>query len=194
MKPAERQHKLSRLCLANAESMLLALQYCADSDIGCFRIGSSILPVKTHPQVGYSVDDLPESDMIVGAFRRCGAFAGKHGIRTVFHPDQFVVLNSPREDVVEKSIDELEYQAEVAEWVGADVINIHGGGAYGDKTEVLARFARNLESIVQRGSVASQPSKTTTRSTRRKTCCRYAELPACHWCTTSIIIAVCRMA
>ncbi len=147
MKPTDQQLKLSRLCLANAESLLLALQYCADNDIGSFRIGSSILPIKTHPQVGYSVDDLPESDVIVAAFRRCGEFAGKHGIRTVFHPDQFVVLSSPREDVVEKSIDELEYQAEVAEWVGADVINIHGGGAYGDKTAALARFARNLDRL-----------------------------------------------
>ncbi len=147
MEPADRQLKLSRLCLANAESLLLALQYCADNDIGSFRIGSSILPIKTHPQVGYSVDDLPESDVIVGAFRRCGALASQHGIRTVFHPDQFVVLSSPREEVVEKSIDELEYQAEVAEWVGADVINIHGGGAYSDKTAALARFARSLDRL-----------------------------------------------
>ena len=147
MKPTDQQLKLSRLCLANAESLLLALQYCADNDIGSFRIGSSILPIKTHPQVGYSVDDLPESDVIVGAFRRCGALACQHGIRTVFHPDQFVVLSSPREEVVEKSIDELEYQAEVAEWVGADVINIHGGGAYNDKTSALTRFARNLDRL-----------------------------------------------
>jgi UV DNA damage endonuclease len=147
MKPADQQLKLSSLCLANAESLLLALQYCAHNDIGCFRIGSSILPLKTHPQVGYSVDDLPKSDMIVRAFRRCGELAFKYGIRIVFHPDQFVVLNSPREDVVEKSIEELEYQAEVAAWVGADVINIHGGGAYGDKTSALGRFARNLDRL-----------------------------------------------
>jgi UV DNA damage endonuclease len=147
VKSADRQLKLSRLCLANAETLLLALRYCADNDIGCFRIGSSILPVKTHPQVGYSVDDLPQSDVIVGAFRRCGEFASQHGIRTVFHPDQFVVLSSPREDVVEKSIDELEYQAEVAEWIGADAINVHGGGAYNDKTAALTRFARNLDRL-----------------------------------------------
>jgi len=54
------------------------------------------------------------------------------------------VLNSPRPDVVDRSIIELEYQAEVAEWVGSDVVNIHGGGAYGDKQDALARFARNL--------------------------------------------------
>ncbi len=44
----------------------------------------------------------------------------------------------------------LEYQAEVAEWVGADVINIHGGGAYGDKKKALADFARNLKLLSRR--------------------------------------------
>ena len=32
---------------------------------------------------------------------------------------------------------DLEYQAEVAEWTNADTINIHGGGAYGDKRAAL---------------------------------------------------------
>jgi UV DNA damage endonuclease len=147
IEPADQQLKLSGLCRANAESLLMALQYCAHNEIGCFRIGSSILPVKTHPQVGYSVDDLPDAEVIISAFRCCGTFAAEHGIRTVFHPDQFVVLSSPREDVVEKSIKELENQAEVADWVGADVINIHGGGAYGDKAAALARFIRNVNRL-----------------------------------------------
>jgi UV DNA damage endonuclease len=67
-----------------------------------------------------------------------------------FHPDQFVVLNSPRLDVVEKSVQELEYQEQVAEWIGADVINIHGGGAYGDKPKALADFARNIDRLSSR--------------------------------------------
>ena len=144
LKAAARLRKLSQLCLANAESLLAALAYCADHGIGCFRINSQILPVKTHPRVGYSIDRLPDSAAIVAAFERCGRFAGEHGIRTVFHPDQFIVLNSPRGDVVANSIAELEYHAEVCEWVGADVINIHGGGAYGDKRAALATLARNL--------------------------------------------------
>ena len=68
-------------------------------------------------------------------------------LRTCFHPDQFVVLNSQRPEVVEASIRELEYQAEVAEWVAADVINIHGGGAFGDKPKALADFARAVDRL-----------------------------------------------
>ena len=95
----ERLRKVSELCLANAESLLAALRYCAEHAIGCFRIPSSILPIKTHPEAGYRVDDLPDAASIIETFRRCGDFAAEQDIRTSFHPDQFVVLNSPREDV-----------------------------------------------------------------------------------------------
>ena len=142
--------KLSRLCMENADALLAALQFCADNGIGCFRVNSQILPIKTHPTCGYKVDDLPDGDDIVRRFKECGTFAKKHKLRTCFHPDQFVVLNSPRLDVVEKSVQELEYQGEVAEWIGADVINIHGGGAYGDKPKALADFARNLDQLSSR--------------------------------------------
>ena len=122
--------ELDRLCMANAEALLASLRFCAENGIGCFRITSQILSLKTHPQHGYRIEDLPHGDEIVRRFRDCGAFARRSGLRTCFHPDQFVVLNSPRPDVVEASIRELEYQSEVAEWVGADVVNVHGGGAF----------------------------------------------------------------
>ena len=142
--------KLSGLCLANAEALQDALQFCADNGIGCFRINSQILPIKTHDECGYQIDDLPDRDVIVQKFKKCGQFASENDIRTCFHPDQFVVLNSPRPDVVDRSVAELEYQTEVAEWVGADVVNIHGGGAYGDKTSALDAFAKNLSRLSDR--------------------------------------------
>ena len=133
--------------MENADALLASLQFCAASNIGCFRINSQILPLKTHPESGYDIADLPEADEIIRRFRACGRFVKKHKLRTCFHPDQFVVLNSPRADVVENSISELEYQAEVSEWVEADVINIHGGGAYGDKQKALSDFAHNLNRL-----------------------------------------------
>lgn len=150
MKRPDALRKLSGLCMQNADALLAALQFCVGNGIGCFRINSQILPIRTHPGCGYQIEDLPESGEIIRRFKACGEFAGTHGLRTCFHPDQFVVLNSSRPDVVEKSVKELEYQAEVAQWVGADVINIHGGGGYGDKPKALAVFARNLDQLSSR--------------------------------------------
>lgn len=142
--------KLSDLCLANADALLEALRFCVKHQIGCFRVNSQILPVKTHPAVGYDISDLPDSNAIVDRFRESKTFAAQHQLRTCFHPDQFVVLNSQRPEVVEASIRELEYQAEVAEWIGADVINIHGGGAFGDKAKATSDFAKSLDRLSPR--------------------------------------------
>lgn len=147
LKRADQLAKLSSLCLTNASSLLDSLEFCRANGIGCFRVNSQILPVKTHPLAGYEVKDLPESTQIRKAFRSCGEFAQEHNIRTCFHPDQFVVLNSPRQDVVTKSVQELKYQAEVAEWINADVINVHGGGAYGDKPAALEVLTRKLKRL-----------------------------------------------
>jgi UV DNA damage endonuclease len=142
--------KLSTLCQSNGVALLAALRFCHEHGIGCFRINSQIMPLRTHPGVGYRVKDLPDARRIVDGFRACGEFAAKHRLRVSFHPDQFVVLSSPHPHVIRSSLDEIEYQAEVAEWVGADVINIHGGGAYGDKTVALDRFRRNLDRLSSR--------------------------------------------
>ena len=72
MKRPDALAKLSRLCMENADALLAALRFCADNGIGCFRINSQILPIKTHPTCGYEVDDLPESDEIVRRFKECG--------------------------------------------------------------------------------------------------------------------------
>lgn len=142
--------KLSTLCLANAKALLASLEFCAKNGIGCFRVNSQILPIKTHPAQGYHIDDLPDAAQIMSLFEACRVFAEQHQMRTCFHPDQFVVLNSQRPEVVESSIRELEYQCEVAEWIGADVVNIHGGGAYGDKTKAMDDFRRNLDRLSPR--------------------------------------------
>jgi UV DNA damage endonuclease len=59
-------------------------------------------------------------------------------------------VRSNRPDVVAASIEEVEYQAEVAEWVGADVVNVHGGGAFGNIRKALANLTHNLERLSHR--------------------------------------------
>jgi UV DNA damage endonuclease len=144
---SERLARLAELCRANAEALLASLQFCARHGIGAFRILSQILPVKTHPTAGYEMDELPGSAEIVARFQACGQFARANALRLSFHPDQFVVLNSPNPQTLALSFAELDYQAEVAQWVGADTINLHGGGAYGDKTAALATLRRNIERL-----------------------------------------------
>ena len=93
------------------------------------------------------MEDLPVHDQIIQTFKDCGRFCQKHDIRTTFHPDQFILLSSPSSEVVQRSVADLIYQAEVAGWVNADVINIHGGGAYGNKSVSLSRLRKRIEQL-----------------------------------------------
>ena len=147
LSPSKRTGKFENLCLQNAQSLLTAIDYCSKNNIGSFRINSRILPLKTHPDVGYDIKQLPQAQAIEHAFKLCGKRAQASGIRLTFHPDQFILLSSLKKDVTRKSIQELEYHAEVSEWVGADVIIIHAGGGYGDKTATLQRLAKVLKKL-----------------------------------------------
>ncbi|UCC79276.1 MAG: UV DNA damage repair endonuclease UvsE, partial [Candidatus Zixiibacteriota bacterium] len=135
--------KLSEIVLHNAQSLEDALEYCLRNQIGAFRVKSEIFPLRTHPVAGYELNELPEWEKIHSHFNKGRSFAKKHDIRLTFHPDQFVVLNSPRPEVVSNSIRELEHHGEMAELLGADVINIHAGGVYGDKKAALGRLEIN---------------------------------------------------
>ncbi|MCU0771593.1 MAG: UV DNA damage repair endonuclease UvsE [Verrucomicrobia bacterium] len=143
----DRLARLAQLCQSNAKALRQSLEFCAGHHIGAFRINSQILPVKTHAEAGYQIEELPGNADIIARFQECGEFARATDLRLSFHPDQFVVLNSPNPQTLAHSLAELSYQAEVAEWVGADTVNIHGGGAYGDKAAALRVLRENIERL-----------------------------------------------
>lgn len=132
--------RLSGICHANARNLYTAVETVHRLGIGAFRITSPLFPRMTHPDVGYRLSELPDGEIIRQFLNATKAFAGQHDIRLSFHPDQFVVLSSPHAAVVANSIRELEYHGDLAQAVGADVINIHAGGVYGDKKLALERF------------------------------------------------------
>ena len=140
-------HYISEICEHNAKSLLDALIFCNRHGIQDFRVNSQILPLKTHPDAGYQIEDLPHYRKIMDRFRGCGVFCRENDLRTTFHPDQFVLLSSTNPTVIRNALAELRYQAQVASWINADVINIHGGGVYGNKTGALRRLISQIEKL-----------------------------------------------
>ena len=76
-------------------------------------------------------------DSLARWFAPIGQTARDNDVRISFHPDQFVVLASDREEVVNKSIEEFEYHTDMARWMGygnnfQDIkINVHISGRQG---------------------------------------------------------------
>lgn len=141
---------LDAIALHNARTLGDVLQYCRSLGIGAFRIVSGLFPLATHHLSGYGVDALPGAAEVRRLLAAAGTIAAEAGIRLSFHPDQFVVLNSVRADVVESSIRELEWQAGIAELVGADVICLHGGGAAEGMAAASDRLLRAIDRLTPR--------------------------------------------
>jgi UV DNA damage endonuclease len=147
--PARRAY-LSSIARDNAAALTAAVERCHELGIGAFRINSQILPLATHPESGYTLGALDDGDAIEAAFGAVRPLARARDVRLSFHPDQFVVLNSDRDSVRDASIAELEFQAAVAELVGADTVTLHVGGASGGKPAALDRLAQALDRLSPR--------------------------------------------
>lgn len=135
---------LSHLIFENIQSLHQAIFFCINHKIGSFRINSGLFPLYTHPDFAYQLEMLPNYETLLQLLLKCKQLASQNQIRLVFHPDQFVILNSPNEEVVKNSIAEIEYHAVISDFLGVDVINIHAGGVYGNKEAALERLAKNF--------------------------------------------------
>lgn len=140
----EQLKKFSSICLENVLSLSKALEWVIANEVGAFRVLSPLFPRITHPNVGYHLSELPDHRAIETQCEKIRVNRQESDIRLSLHPDQFNVLSSPHSEVVKNTIMELEYQGMLAESIGADVINIHGGGVYGDKALALKRFKDNF--------------------------------------------------
>ena len=146
----EQLQKLSSICLENLLSLSKALEWVIAHEVGAFRVLSPLFPRFTHPDVGYHLNELPDHNAIMAQCENIHARRHESDIRLSLHPDQFNVLSSPHSEVVKNTIRELEYQGLLAELIGADVINIHGGGVYGDKALALGRLRDHFTSLSAR--------------------------------------------
>jgi UV DNA damage repair endonuclease len=122
------------------------------------RLGSNQIPMATEPSWRYVFEDKTVIKELERGFGRIGDCARDNDVRISFHPGQFCVLASDNPDVVERSIDEFEYHANMARWMGygqtfMDMkLNVHISGRKGYQgiIDVLPRLspeARNTIAI-----------------------------------------------
>jgi UV DNA damage endonuclease len=74
-------------------------------------------------------------------------------MRVSMHPGQYTVLNSPKEDVVERAVEDLIYHNRFLDCLndGRDSkIILHIGGVYGDKKSAVMRFMDNYKLLDDR--------------------------------------------
>lgn len=108
-----------------------------DQHLRMVRLGSELLPAYSHPDWKWF---WKQPDVIAACekgFAKIGEIARTLGVRLSFHPGQFVVLASVSEGIVNRSIEEFEYHADMARWMGYGKrfqdfkINVHISGRLG---------------------------------------------------------------
>jgi len=82
------------------------------------RLGSNQLPVYTEPSWSYFYRQSDVREYASRAYAKVGDLARHLDVRLSMHPGQFCVLASHRPDVVERSIEEFEYHADLIRWMG----------------------------------------------------------------------------
>ena len=82
------------------------------------RLGSNQIPMATEPTWRYVFEDTTVRKELEKGFAKIGAIARQNDVRLSFHPGQFTVLASDKPEVVERSIDEFEYHANMIRWMG----------------------------------------------------------------------------
>lgn len=117
------------------------------------RLSSDILPTYTHPAWSYFYKKADVVAVAEAGFSLIGDAARKAGVRISFHPGQFCVLASASAAIVEASIAEFEYHADMARWMGYGKtfqdfkINVHISGRLGT-AGIRAAWAR-LSTVAQ---------------------------------------------
>ncbi|MFO7676988.1 MAG: UV DNA damage repair endonuclease UvsE [Thermoplasmatota archaeon] len=122
----------------NLSCLQKILEYNSAHRILFFRISSDIIPFASHP-----ICTIPWQEEYRDQFKTIGQYIKKNHIRISMHPDQFIVLNSKDNDIVQRSINELEYHADLLDALGLDYsakIQLHVGGVYNDKQKSINRF------------------------------------------------------
>jgi UV DNA damage repair endonuclease len=108
-----------------------------DENLKMVRLSSDILPAYTEPSWNYFWRRSDVISYCQSHFMDTGNCARRNNVRLSFHPGQFTVLSSDNSDIVDRSIKEFEYHADMARYMGYGKefqdfkINVHIAGRRG---------------------------------------------------------------
>lgn len=134
--------KLERIAESNLENCLRLFKHNVANDIHFFRLSSRLIPLANH-------EDLHDWNYIrplKEPLKELAHFIEEHPARIDFHPDHFVVLNSPDKEILKNSLKTLAMHEALLKGMNIDPEHrcvLHVGGGYHDKEKALELFIHN---------------------------------------------------
>lgn len=148
----KRKEKLINTAFSNLTGLQRILKYNIENDIHFYRITSKLIPLETHPEVEY----YGYYEKFKKDYEYIGKLIKESNMRVDTHLDQFNVINSTSQQVVESTERVLLNHVKLFENINYDEgkMVIHVGGAAGGNEAGLERFVKNFreypESIKER--------------------------------------------
>ena len=143
--PNKKLEKLKSVAASNLRDLETIIRYNIENNIHFYRITSALIPLVTHPEVGY----WGHREFLKKDFEYVGKLINDSKMRVDTHPDEFNVINSINPKVVENTKINLVRQAEWFEDFKYDLgkMVIHVGGATNGKEAGLERFITNFDNF-----------------------------------------------
>lgn len=137
--------KLIETVQNNLNCLKKILEFNVRNKIFYFRISSDTIPFASHPVMDFDWQTYFQDDFYI-----IGELIENNRIRVCMHPDQFILINSPREDVLQRSLAEIQYHTDLLNLLGTDEshkIQLHVGGVYDNKDESMKRFINRYNKL-----------------------------------------------
>lgn len=141
--------EIYKRAIQNCKDLIPHLEWNYAHGIRVFRMSSDLFPFKNSSKLKENYD----LDFARDILEQVGALARQYGQRLTFHPGQYCVVGTNKEEVFDNTVAELDWHAEVLDIMGCgcdSVIVIHGGGIYGDKPGTKQRWVSNFARLPER--------------------------------------------
>lgn len=134
--------KLERIAESNIENCLRLLKHNVGNGIHFFRLSSRLIPLANHEELL----DWNYLAPLKEPLKKLADYLKEHPMRVDFHPDHFVVLNTPDSEILKNAVKTLSMHKALLKGIGIDIEHrcvLHVGGGYDDKEKALEQFIHN---------------------------------------------------
>lgn len=136
--------KLNKVIISNLEALEEIIDYNIKNNIHFYRMSSKIIPLATKDDVIFDYIDKYRD-----YYDRIGKKIESSNMRVDFHPDQFAVLNSTKQEVVDNTIKILDYHYKLLNALGVEekALVLHIGGNTFGKANSIRRFINSFNKL-----------------------------------------------
>lgn len=148
---------VKKLSMENLDDLEKMLHWNKENGISVFRMSSEMFPHISNLNI-FNIDydaamEYYKLEWCKDRLKQIGDLAKELDIRLTFHPGQYNQLGSPKKDVVNKTLVDLEWHCKVLDLMECDeqsIVVLHGGGMFESKKNTLARIEETYNNLPER--------------------------------------------